>query len=57
VIVRQPIEPAKLPEFLAAKSGARVIVLAASVGALPEATDYIALLDYDVKQLALAWTR
>ena len=33
VIVRQPFEPEKTPAFLGSKSGARVIVLAASVGA------------------------
>jgi hypothetical protein len=55
VIVRQPFEPEKTPAFLAAKSGARVVVLAASVGVVPQASDYLALFDYDVKQLAAAW--
>jgi ABC-type Zn uptake system ZnuABC Zn-binding protein ZnuA len=55
VIVRQPFEPEKYPAFLAQRSGARVVVLAASVGAVPEAADYVALFDYDVKQLANAW--
>ena len=55
VIVRQPFEPEKYPAFLASKSGARVVVLAASVGAVPEASDYLALFDYNVKQLAAAW--
>lgn len=55
VIVRQPFEPENYPAFLAQRSGARVVVLAASVGAVPEATDYFSLFDYDVKQLANAW--
>ena len=52
LIVRQPFEPAKLPAFLASKAGAKVVVLAASVGAVPEAADYFALFDYNVKALA-----
>jgi ABC-type Zn uptake system ZnuABC Zn-binding protein ZnuA len=51
-ILKQPFEPAKYPDFLAAKTGARVIVLAASVGAVPEASDYFALFDYNVKALS-----
>jgi ABC-type Zn uptake system ZnuABC Zn-binding protein ZnuA len=52
VIVRQPFEPAKLPAFLASKGGAKVVILAASVGAVPEAGDYFALFDFNVKALA-----
>jgi ABC-type Zn uptake system ZnuABC Zn-binding protein ZnuA len=55
VIVRQPFEPEKTPAFLASKSGARVIVLAGCVGAVPQAPDYLALFDHNVKQLAAAW--
>jgi ABC-type Zn uptake system ZnuABC Zn-binding protein ZnuA len=54
IIVRQPHEGAKNAEFLAARSGATVVVLAASVGAVPEARDYLALLDYDIDILAKA---
>ena len=52
LIVRQPFEPAKIPAFLASKGGAKVVVLAASVGAVPEAADYFALFDFNVKALA-----
>jgi ABC-type Zn uptake system ZnuABC Zn-binding protein ZnuA len=52
IVVRQPFEPAKLPAFLASKTGAKVVVLAASVGAVAEAADYFALFDYNVKALA-----
>ena len=52
LIVRQPFEPAKYAAFLASKGGAKVVVLAASVGAVPEAADYFALFDYNVKVLA-----
>jgi ABC-type Zn uptake system ZnuABC Zn-binding protein ZnuA len=54
VIVKQPSEPGKYPAFLAERGGATVLVLAASVGALPEATDYVALFDYNVTALAAA---
>jgi len=39
VIVRQPHEPAKNAEFLAGRIGAKVVVLAASVGATKQADD------------------
>lgn len=51
VIVRQPTEPARYPAFLAEKTGAAVVVLAASVGALPQAGDYLALFDANVRAL------
>ena len=56
IIVRQPHEPARSAEFLAAGGPARVVVLAASVGAVPQAPDYIALLDHNVRTLAAAAT-
>ena len=54
LIVKQPFESEKYPAFLAAKSGGAVVVLAASVGALPEAADYFALFDYNVRALSAA---
>ena len=57
IIVRQPNEPARNTEFLASRSGAAVVVLAASVGAVPEARDYIGLIDYNVKALAAGFAR
>jgi ABC-type Zn uptake system ZnuABC Zn-binding protein ZnuA len=56
-IVREPHEPARDAEFLAAKTGARVCVLASSVGEVPEASDYIGLIDYDVATLRKALAR
>ena len=56
VILKQPFEPDQYPAFLADKAGAKVIVLAASVGAMPEAVDFFALFDYNVKALARALT-
>jgi ABC-type Zn uptake system ZnuABC Zn-binding protein ZnuA len=57
IIVRQPHEPARNTEFLATRSGAAVVLLAASVGAVPEARDYIGLIDYNVKALAAGFSR
>jgi ABC-type Zn uptake system ZnuABC Zn-binding protein ZnuA len=54
LIVKQPFEPAKYPAFLAERTGAKVVVLAASVGALPGAFDYVSLIDTNVKALAAA---
>jgi len=54
LIVRQPHEPARNAEFLAGKTGARVLILAASVGAVPQAKDYLSLFDYNSEVLANA---
>jgi len=55
VIVRQPHEPAKNADFLAGKTGAKVVLLAAGVGAVPQARDYFALFDYNADALAGAF--
>jgi ABC-type Zn uptake system ZnuABC Zn-binding protein ZnuA len=57
LIVRQAHEPARNAEQLARATGAEVLVLAASVGAVPQAGDYIGLLDYNVRSLAAAFAR
>lgn len=51
-IVREPHEPLRDAQFLARKTGARVVILASSVGAVPEARDYLSLIDYNVRTLA-----
>jgi ABC-type Zn uptake system ZnuABC Zn-binding protein ZnuA len=51
-IVRQPHEPRRDAEFLAAKTGAPIVILASGVGAVPEARDYLSLIDYNVRELA-----
>ena len=50
-VVREPHEPTRDAEFLARRIGARVVVLASQVGAVPEARDYISLIDYNVRVL------
>ena len=52
LIIRQPHEPAKDGEFLANRIGAKVLVLAASIGAVPAAHDYFALFDHNIALLA-----
>jgi len=50
-IVRGPHEPKRDADFIAARTGAKVVILASSVGAVPEARDYISLIDYNVRAL------
>jgi ABC-type Zn uptake system ZnuABC Zn-binding protein ZnuA len=51
LVVREPHEPERDVAFVAGKTGASVVVLAASVGALPAAGDYLSLFDTDVAAL------
>ena len=55
VIVREPQEPSRDVDFLAAKAGARVAVLAASVGDTAQALDYFSLFDANVSALIAAF--
>ena len=54
IVVREPHEPKRDVDFVAEKAGAKVVTLAASVGALPQAGDYIALFDANVAALIAA---
>ena len=56
LVVREPHEAERDAAFVAAKAGASVVVLAASVGALPGTGDYLALFDADVAALVNAVT-
>jgi hypothetical protein len=51
IVVREPHEPERDVAFVASKTGAKVVTLAASVGALPRAVDYISLFDVNVEAL------
>ena len=53
-VIREPYDPERDVAFLARKTGAAIATLAASVGALPEAGDYMALFDADVAALKSA---
>jgi zinc/manganese transport system substrate-binding protein/zinc transport system substrate-binding protein len=54
LVVREPQEPERDLAFVARKAGATIVVLAASVGALPQATDYLSLFDVNVEALRSA---
>jgi len=51
LILSEPNRPRKTPAQLADATGARVVVLPGLVGGVPEATNYLALFDYDVRQM------
>jgi ABC-type Zn uptake system ZnuABC Zn-binding protein ZnuA len=54
LILVEPYFDLKTPNSIARETGARVLVLAPSVGAEKVITDYIELFDYDVDQIAAA---
>lgn len=54
IIVHEPREPERDPSFVARKTGASIVTLGASVGALPQADNYISLIDTDVDALVSA---
>ncbi|HKH03021.1 MAG TPA: metal ABC transporter substrate-binding protein [Bradyrhizobium sp.] len=51
MVVREPHEPERDVAFVAQKTGASVVVLAATVGGLPAARDYFSLFDTNVGAL------
>jgi ABC-type Zn uptake system ZnuABC Zn-binding protein ZnuA len=53
-VIREPHEPVRDAQFIAVKTGAPVVILASSVGAVPEARDYLSLIDYNVRTLSQA---
>jgi ABC-type Zn uptake system ZnuABC Zn-binding protein ZnuA len=54
IVVREPHEPERDVAFVASRTGAQVVTLAASVGALPRTDDYISLFDANVEALTSA---
>ncbi len=52
VILMEPYFDRKTPDQVAEKTGAKLLVFIPSVGGVPQASDYFALFDYDVKLLA-----
>jgi ABC-type Zn uptake system ZnuABC Zn-binding protein ZnuA len=54
LIAVEPYFDLRTPNAIARDTGAQVLVLAPSVGGVKEATDYIALFDYDVNLLVNA---
>jgi ABC-type Zn uptake system ZnuABC Zn-binding protein ZnuA len=54
IVVREPHEPERDVAFVASRAGAQIVKLAASVGVLPGADDYISLFDVNVAALMAA---
>ena len=54
IVIREPHEPERDVAFVAARAGASVVILGASVGALLRANDYISMLEANVEALASA---
>lgn len=54
LILIETFRPRRTPERVAADTGAKLLVLPASVGGGPEAKDYFRLFDHDVAQIAKA---
>ncbi|MDO8730307.1 MAG: metal ABC transporter substrate-binding protein [Candidatus Omnitrophota bacterium] len=54
VIIQPTYFPKSSSEVLARRTGATVVILCQSVKELPEASDYIAFVDYNVRQLVRA---
>ncbi|MFI5180631.1 MAG: metal ABC transporter substrate-binding protein [Thermoanaerobaculia bacterium] len=54
VILMEVYFDRKDPDFVASKTGAKVVVIPPSVGGIPEAKDYISLFDVDVGAIARA---
>jgi ABC-type Zn uptake system ZnuABC Zn-binding protein ZnuA len=54
VIIMEPFYARKTADFVAARTGATVLVLPPSVGGTKAVPDYVALLKHDVEQLAAA---
>jgi ABC-type Zn uptake system ZnuABC Zn-binding protein ZnuA len=54
VIVMEPFYDRKTADFVASKTGAKVLILPPSVGGVKGVGDYLSVMDYDIKQLAAA---
>jgi len=54
VILVEPYFDTKTPDFIASKTGAKVLTFYPSVGGVPDIEDYIDLFDHDIKLLTAA---
>jgi zinc/manganese transport system substrate-binding protein len=54
IVVRESHYPAGLAETIAQQTGAKLVELPYMVGAVPEAKDYIGLIDYDLRTMLKA---
>jgi len=56
IVVRERHYPAGLAETVAKATGAKLVELPAMVGGVPEADNYIAFIDYNIRALVKAAT-
>ncbi len=54
LVIMEPNRPRKTPDYVAGALGAKVVLLPLLVGGNSEASDYLKLLDYDVKAVVQA---
>jgi zinc/manganese transport system substrate-binding protein len=54
VIIMEPFYNRKTADFVAARTGAKVLIIPPSVGGVKGVNDYIAVMNYDIQQLANA---
>jgi zinc/manganese transport system substrate-binding protein len=54
VIIMEPFYNRKTADFVAARTGAKVLIIPPSVGGVKGVNDYIAMMNYDIQQLANA---
>ena len=57
VVLVEPYFDLKTPNSIGRATGAQVLVMPPSVGGVKEATDYVALFDYDINLLVSAFTK
>lgn len=53
-IIMEPFYDKKMADFVASKTGAKVVILPPSVGGVKGIDDYFSLMDYDINQVASA---
>jgi ABC-type Zn uptake system ZnuABC Zn-binding protein ZnuA len=54
LVVRELVYPARLAEIMAQRTGARLVELPYMVGGVPEARDYLGLIDYNLRMMLKA---
>ena len=54
VIIVDPFYDVKVPQFVAERAGAKVLVLPSSVGGVKGVNDYVSLIDYNIRALRKA---
>ncbi|MFM1848516.1 MAG: hypothetical protein RL417_1990, partial [Pseudomonadota bacterium] len=56
-VIQATFHPTDAAEAVAAKTGAQVVRICQNVGELPEASSYIAMLDFNIRSIVAALRR